>query len=101
MSAIRLIRRSPSEGAISAERFGYAQATSCRERTVRFDPLQTLARVVILAPMTMRWLNLVVVEAAWAAMAYFLGAGWFQRVFFFLLFNSLLLWSWRSSRATR
>lgn len=51
--------------------------------------------------MKMRWLNLVVVEAAWAAMAYFLGAGWFQRVFFFLLFNSLLLWSWRSSRATR
>ena len=51
--------------------------------------------------MKMRWLNLVVVEAAWAAMAYFLGALWFQRVFFFLLFNSLLLWSWRSSRATR
>jgi len=47
----------------------------------------------------MRWLNLIVVEAAWAALAYYLGAGWFQRAVLFLLFNTLLLWLWRKSRA--
>jgi hypothetical protein len=66
---------------------------------VHFRPVADTGTGRHLAWMKMRWLNLVAVEAVWAAMAYFLGAGWFQRVFYFLLFNMLLLWGWRRSRA--
>ena len=66
-----------------------------------FHPLRTLEVIVILARVKVRWLNLVIVEAVWAAMAYFLGGGWFQRVFIFIVFNMVLLWGWRKSRAAR
>ena len=66
-----------------------------------FHPLRTLEVIVILARVKVRWLNLVIVEAVWAAMAYFLGEGWFQRVFIFIVFNMVLLWGWRKSRAAR
>jgi hypothetical protein len=51
--------------------------------------------------MKVQWLNLLLVEACWAAMAYYFGGSWLGRLLAFLFLNTLLLWGWRTSRARR
>jgi hypothetical protein len=46
------------------------------------------------------WLNIIAVEACWAALAYYFGGNWAARLVVFLLLNLLVIWAWHKSRAT-